>query len=134
MSRMRERQKATLTLACAPIEDGLDDAKTAHAEARTAESRAARTAAMTTMHQTRAWLRAKDELATLPQTIAGLEAQLGSARLAKDDEAAERVAKLGRKLAAATARQSRIQARFGPLVQAMEQLAAEQLAAAGGEG
>lgn len=121
---MRKRAEAKLVLACAPIEDLLDEAKQAHAEQGSEESRQAKRAAMATMHETRAWLRACDELATLPRTIAGLEAELKSARLASDDQAAERVVKLERKLAAARQRLARIQAQFGPLVADMEALAA----------
>lgn len=109
-------------LACAPIEDALDDAKAAHAGEGSEGSRTVKRQAMATLHETRAWLRAADVLATLPQSIAGLKAQLASAGMAADGQ--ERVARLERKLAAARARLARIEERFGPLVAEMEALAA----------
>lgn len=122
MSRMKRRAEAELVLACAPIEDQLVAAKDAHAEEGTAESRQAKRAAMATTHETRAWLRAADELERLPREIAGLQEQLRSARKARDGQAAERVARLEARIGAAEARRARIQAQFGPLVQAMNEL------------
>lgn len=124
MSRLRERQAAELVLACAPIEDQLQAAKAAHAEQGTDESRAAHREAMATMHETRAWLRAKAELQRLPQLIADLQSTLKNARHARDAEAAERVTRLETQIEDAQARLARIQAQFGPLVQAMDELAA----------
>ena len=113
---MRKREEAALVLACAPIEDALQEAKSG-GDVR------ARRAAMATMHETRAWLRAKGELQRLPGEIAELKKALKSARLATDEKAAERVSSLEEQIAGAQARLARIQAQFGPLVQAMDELA-----------
>ena len=123
MSRLKKRQEAELVLACAPIEDQLQAAKAAHAEQGTDESRAAHRSAMAAMHETRAWLRAGAELQRLPQVIADLQSKLKTARQAKDKQAAERIAGLQTQIKDAEERLARIQAQFGPLVQAMEQLA-----------
>ncbi|MGA5764472.1 hypothetical protein [Nonomuraea bangladeshensis] len=121
---MRQLAAAKLVVACAPIGDGLTDAKAAHADEGSEESQAAKRAAMATMHETRAWLRAKDLLTILPGRIAGLEAQLAAARRADDDGAAARVRRLEEQLAAARAKHERVQRQFGPLVAAMDELAA----------
>jgi hypothetical protein len=123
VSRLKRRQEAELVLACAPIEDRLADAKQGHTDAPTDETRAERRAAMATLHETRAWLRATDELRRLPQEIAALQESLTMAELARDKKKAERVAELEGKLAAAAQRQARIRAQFGGLVEAMDELA-----------
>lgn len=119
---MRQRAEAELVLACAPLEDALAAAKAAHAEEGSDESRQAKRDAMATMHETRAWLRAADEMQRLPRTIASLETQLATAD-------GERAFVLGARLQAARQRLARIEREHGPLVRAME-----ELAAAGGEG
>ncbi|MEV0619605.1 hypothetical protein AB0I81_40245 [Nonomuraea sp. NPDC050404] len=124
MSRLKRRQETELAMACFPIDDAMVAAKNTHAEEGSEESRAAKRDAMKTTHQTRAWLRAADDLQRLPGVIASLEQKVASARHAQDDQAAERVAKLERLLAAEVARLARIQRDFGPLVQSMQELAA----------
>jgi hypothetical protein len=121
---IRSRAEARLVLACADVEDRLAAAKQAHTGEQSEESRAAKRQEMAALYETRAWLRAKDELTRLPGEIAEVERKLKHARLAKDEQAPARVLHLEGKLAAATAKLSRIQAEFGPLVAAMDELAA----------
>ncbi|WP_113699189.1 hypothetical protein [Nonomuraea lactucae] len=121
---IRSRAEARLVLACADVEDQLAGAKSEYADELSDETRAAKREAMATMHETRAWLRAKDELAILPDKIADVQRELKSARLAKAGTADKRIGELEAALAFLEARHKRIQAQFGPLVQAMDELAA----------
>lgn len=103
-------------LACAPIEDALQEAKS-EGDVHT------RRAAMASMHETRAWLRAKDELGRLPQFIADLQEQLQHAQAAREPETAAQAPVVAAQIRQAEQRLVRIQAQFGPLVQAMNELA-----------
>lgn len=110
-------------LACACFASASWSTTSAHADEPNDGTRAVRREAMASVHETRAWLRAKNELQRLPREIADLHRQLDSARLARGAAATERVAQLEDRLAAAEAKLARIQAQFGPLVQAMNELA-----------
>jgi hypothetical protein len=124
MSRMRRRAAAELTLACAPLEDQLLQAKAAHEQEPTAQTRAAMVQSMATVHETRAWLRAADELERLPGEIAAAQQQLDIARKARNPQTAKQVPTLEAKVRRAQEKLARIQWDFGPLVTAMEELAA----------
>jgi hypothetical protein len=109
VSRIKERAKAELVLACAAVTDRLAEAKAVHAEQPTDETRAARRQAMAVVHETRAWLRAKAELARLPREIAVLSGLTDPRSVAKRQAAEQKLA--------------RIERDYGDLVAAMDVLA-----------
>ncbi|MFI6813778.1 hypothetical protein ACIBG7_15260 [Nonomuraea sp. NPDC050328] len=112
MVRAHERRRAGLLLELA-VEDELGvllDAKDAHAEQGSEESRAAKRAAMESLAETRRWLRALEAIRKADLALAELDGR-------SDREAVEAREALQERLA-------ELHAKHGPLIEAMAELGA----------
>jgi hypothetical protein len=117
VSRIRQRQAAALTLACADVQDATVAAKEEHASERTGQTRTGKVQAMAALYETRAWLRAKAELDRLPGVVERLRVTVEHT---KDPDTRR---KEQARLNAAEARLARIAKEFGGLVADMDALA-----------
>ncbi|MFB4285710.1 hypothetical protein ACBJ59_61360 [Nonomuraea sp. MTCD27] len=107
MRRGRARARLELEVALEAEADRLREAKDAHAADPTEETRAARKAEMESLAETRTWLRAVDRIRKAEAEIARLAARGGTA---------EEIRQYELKIA-------HIRAEYGPLIDAMQQLA-----------
>lgn len=106
--RARVRAQLLFLEACEEIEDRVDQAKAAHAEALTPETLQAKREAMQQLHETRRWIRAVDGIKRAERDLADYGG--------RTDE------KSRRKVAAAEKSLKRIPREHGELIAAMEAL------------
>lgn len=106
--RAKVRAQLQFMEACEGLEDQLDAAKQAHAEAPTLETLAAKRQAMATMHETRAWIRAVDGIKKAERDVAAYASATDAKSVRRYEQAQRDLERLPRE--------------FGPLIAAMEEL------------